>query len=351
MFLLAPPRTNAAGVAFLKEMPKTVAPSIASITTAYNAERTLPRQIESLLSQTRPLQEIIVVDNASTDGTVTMLATRYPQVTVLRMPENLGAAGAWAAGLSYAALEKRHDWVWTFDDDSVPQPDALEILLDGVRDLEVEHSDIGIAAGLAVNGETGDLYKPVLWRDDFVQPPAAVLAQANWFADIVIASGCMVRREVVERIGLPRADFFMDVFDFEYCLRARNAGYKLAIINGARVVHEIGNARKIRLPGYSRLWTKQTPWREYYISRNLCYLAWWLYPNVRSKRAIARYLTVHAIQIGLFGSRKLDCLTKMAQGLHDGHRGALGIRFRPEAGQFGGHSPHVPADSLVQEKA
>ncbi len=304
--------------------------SVASLTTAYNAERRLPRQIERLLVQSRSLQEIIVVDSASTDCTCAMLAARFPQVTVLPMPENLGAAGAWAAGLSYAALEKRHDWVWTFDDDSVPQPNALEILLNGIHDLELEHSDIGIAAGLAVNSETGDFYKPVFWHDDFVQPPAAMLSLATWFADMVIASGCMVRREVVEKVGLPRADFFMDVADLEYCLRARRAGYKVAIVNAARLVHEVGRARRIRLPGYSRLWTEQAPFREYYISRNLMYLAWWLYPNFRSKRAIARYLTVHAIQIALFGSRKLDCLTKMAQGLGDGHQATLGIRFRPE---------------------
>ena len=95
-------------------------PSIASITTAYNAAHRLPRQIDALLRQTRALQEIVVVDNGSTDGTSAMLAERYPQVTVLRLSSNAGAAGGWAAGLTYTALEKRHDWIWNFDDDSVP---------------------------------------------------------------------------------------------------------------------------------------------------------------------------------------------------------------------------------------
>ena len=73
--------------------------SVASVTTSYNAAQVLPRQMEALLRQTRPLQEIIVVDNGSTDGTRELLAERYPQVTVLEMPANLGAAGAWSAGL------------------------------------------------------------------------------------------------------------------------------------------------------------------------------------------------------------------------------------------------------------
>jgi len=108
---------------------------VASVTVAYNAERALPQQIDVLLRQTFPLQEIIVVDNASTDGTVAMLAERYPQVTVLRMPENIGQAGGWAAALSYAALRKRHDWVWTFDNDTVPEVGTLETLLCGVDTL------------------------------------------------------------------------------------------------------------------------------------------------------------------------------------------------------------------------
>ena len=100
---------------------------------AYNEGQVLPRQIEALLRQTRPLQEIIVVDNASTDGTSALLANRYPQVKVLRMPDNLGAGGAVAAGMAYAALEKRHDWVWTFDADSAPNKDALQALPRGRR--------------------------------------------------------------------------------------------------------------------------------------------------------------------------------------------------------------------------
>ena len=79
--------------------------SIASVTVAYNAERILSRQMDALRRQSRPLDEIIVVDNGSTDGTEAMLIKRYPDVTVLRMKQNLGAAGGWAAGLEYAVLK------------------------------------------------------------------------------------------------------------------------------------------------------------------------------------------------------------------------------------------------------
>jgi GT2 family glycosyltransferase len=303
--------------------------SVASVTTAYNAARVLPRHVESLFRQTRPLQEIVVVDNGSTDNTAALLAERYSQVTVLGLSENLGAAGAWYAGLEYAALKKRHDWVWAFDDDSVPQANALELLLDGIEKLNDTDQQVGMVAPLPIHEETGTCYPPLLWRDGFVRPSHELLNQQIWFADLVIASGCMVRREVVEKIGLPRSDFFMDFFDFEYCLRVRAAGYKIAVISCARAAHEIGNARTVSLPGYLRIWPDHAPWREYYIARNMAYAAWWLYPSFSVKGFVIRHLTRHAGGVLLFGSNKSACLKKMAEGFWDGRKASLGIRFRP----------------------
>jgi rhamnosyltransferase len=287
--------------------------------------------MEALLRQTRPLQEIIVVDNASTESAGDFLAKRFPRVTVLRMPKNLGHSGGLAAGLGYAALEKRHDWVWTFDDDSVPADDALEALLEGVESLSKTEGKVGIAAALAMDRKTGECYPPLLWRNGYVLPSAELLRQPIWLADLVIASGCMVRREMVECIGLPRADFFSDFDDFEYCLRARSRGYKIAVISRSKVGHEIGSAREVRLPGgRSRLWSEHTPWREYYRSRNIAYVAWWLYPNRTTKQFVVRHLARHAGGVLLFGSNKLSCLKKMGQGFWDGRRASLGIRFLPQ---------------------
>lgn len=307
-------------------------PSVASVTVAYNAVTVLPRQIEALLRQTRPLREIVVVDNASNDGTADMVADRYPQVTLLRMPENLGQAGGWSVGLSYAALKQRHDWIWTFDNDSVPAPDALGGLLNAVETQEDTDPATGMVAPIPVHKATETSYLPFLWRDGFIQPSAEHARQPVWFADMVIASGCLVRRAVVEKIGLPRAEFFMDFCDFEYCLRVRSHGYKIAVVNSVKLAHEIGNARKIRWLG-SGLWASQPPYREYYFSRNLAYLAWWLYPSGSAKRSVARYLVSRGVHVLLFSNKKLECLMRMIQGFHDGAQGRLGIRLSPGTGR------------------
>ena len=298
---------------------------------AFNAAHLLPSHIDALLRQTRPLQEIIVVDNASTDGTSALLAEHYPQVTVLRMPGNLGAAGGWAAGLSYAAIEKGHDWAWTFDQDSLPASNALETLFAGLQELDGSEKKVGMVVPLAVHQETATQYHPFLWRDGFVKPSAEQMRRPIWFADLAIASGSLVLREAVQEVGLPRADFFMDIADIEYCLRVRSRGYKIAVISRAKMSHEIGRARKVNLLGYRRQWIDQPPFREYYFSRNLAYLAWRLYPNLATKISMARYLTAHLAGVLLFSSDGPTCAIRMIQGVVDGLRARLGTRMRPEA--------------------
>jgi GT2 family glycosyltransferase len=303
-------------------------PSVASVTTAYNAVRVLPRQMDALLRQSRPLQEIVVVDNGSTDGTAAMLAERYPQVTVLRLPSNVGAAGGWAAGLQYAALEKRHDWIWNFDDDSVPGETALEAMLSGSHGFS-EDPTVGMLTPLPVNQTTGDSYPPLLWREGLVKPPASVLKEEVWFADAAVASGCMVRRQAAEAVGLPRADFFMDFFDFEYCLRLRAHGFRIAVVNKCQFAHELGDAKVIRFAGLRHVWSEHAPWREYYISRNVTYAALWLYPTSKTKRFLAGHLLRHALAILLFGGEKFTSVKRILQGVNDGRLGRLGIRFLP----------------------
>jgi len=303
--------------------------SIASVTVAYNAMGALPRHLDALSRQTRRLQEVVVVDNASSDGTGELLAERYPHVRVLKMAKNVGMAGAWAAGLAYAALEKNHDWVWTFDDDSIPAEDALEMMLRGKESLNGMQDGVGILAPIPVHGETGTIYPPLLWRQGFKRPSAKMLSTRVWFADLVIASGCMVQRRVVAEVGLPRADFFMDFFDFEYCLRARSRGFKIAVASESRLTHQIGNARQVRLPGYFRLWPNHPPWREYYMTRNLAYAIWWLYPSAVTKLFVLRHLLRHAGGVLLFGSSKISSLQNMVRGFKDGYRGNLGARVIP----------------------
>lgn len=308
--------------------------SIASVTLAYNSEQRLPKQLNALLRQSRELNEIIVVNNGSSDGTIRVLSENYPQVSVLDLPANVGAGGGYAAGLAYAAMEKKHDWVWLLDDDSVPSDDGLEALLRGLELAEGSRESIGILAPVPVHPETQLSYPGWLWRSGWVRPSAEALRQPVCFVDGVISSGSLVRREAVEKAGLPRSDFFIDFVDFEYCFRFRRHGYKVAMVRDSRLVHAIGVPRTVlKILGYSKAWGSNAPWREYYSSRNETITIWNYFPDWRSKFSVFRRLLRHAAAIVAFGEHKSACLRMMLLGFLDGRAGRLGIRFLAGATQ------------------
>src|SRR5689334_4660066 len=93
----------------------------------FNDADIIDRTIEAVLRQTRPVDGIVVVDNASTDGTIEQ--PLVANAAVLQHRKNLGTSGAVCSGFRFA-LEQDYDWIWVFDADSIPEPDALEKLLD-----------------------------------------------------------------------------------------------------------------------------------------------------------------------------------------------------------------------------
>jgi rhamnosyltransferase len=308
--------------------------SVASVTIAYNGASTLPRQLDALRNQTRKLDEIVVVNNASTDNVLSLLASHYPDVTVLDLPENRGVGGGYSAGLSYT-LEK-YDWTWFLDGDSVPSLDALENLLEGIRDLGDEAVDVAIVAPVCVNSQTGGIYPGLMWQKGWRYTDDFALTHPAVFVDSVISSGSLLSSAAARQVGYPRSDYFIDFVDHEYCFRLRRSGYRIAMITRCRMAHTIGQPRRIHFLGLSKQWVDHPVWREYYMARNAFFTIWQYYPDWRSKLAIVRQLVRHLIEIGLFGTRKLARLRMIVQGLRDAFAGTLGVRYlparKPEAG-------------------
>ena len=103
------------------------ATSVTAVVVTYNRAALLVECLDAIAAQTHRPGRVIVVDNASTDDTATVLSQRR-DVDTVRLALNTGGAGGFAAGIQ-AALAGGCDAVWLLDDDTIPQPDALAELV------------------------------------------------------------------------------------------------------------------------------------------------------------------------------------------------------------------------------
>jgi rhamnopyranosyl-N-acetylglucosaminyl-diphospho-decaprenol beta-1,3/1,4-galactofuranosyltransferase len=204
---------------------------IVAVVVTFNRLAMLQRQL-ARLAEVPELDEVLVVDNASTDGTGAWL--RSQPVTSETLVTNTGGAGGFSHGLA-RAVGSGADLVWLMDDDGLPDRDCLGLL------LEREDLDFWGPAVLAAQ-DPDRLCFPIRLPGGtaVVREMAAVqgAAQDGLIRGVLIPfNGVLVTRELVERIGVPRAEFFIWGDDVEYLWRAEEAGARIATVVEARVLH------------------------------------------------------------------------------------------------------------------
>src|SRR3954447_2330050 len=194
------------------------------------------QRLVKALGEVPGLEETLVVDNASTDGTGAWLAGLGESSVLGRtLADNTGGAGGFHEGLRWA-VERGADLAWLMDDDGLPEPECLDALVRHAGDLDlwgpvvVDEAQPGrLVFPIRLPGGTRVLH-------DMAEVGRA--AEDGLIRGIVIPfNGVLVTRALVERIGLPRAEFFIWGDDHEYRLRAERAGARIATVVGARVLH------------------------------------------------------------------------------------------------------------------
>ena len=214
---------------------------IIAVVVTFNRLALVRRLVERLVA-VPGLQEILVVDNASTDGTSDWLANLESieahevaaKVLHRTMASNRGGAGGFHDGLAWA-IDRGADLVWLMDDDGLPDPDCLERLL--------TRTDLDFwGPAVLAEQDRSRLCFPIRLPGGakVVHDMAAVRAAATdgLIPDVVIPfNGVLVTAQLVDRIGLPREDFFIWGDDVEYLWRAREAGARCGTVVDAHFLH------------------------------------------------------------------------------------------------------------------
>jgi len=246
---------------------------IAAVIVTYNRLGCLKQCVQAVRRQSQPPDQIIIINNGSTDGTKEWLAEQEQLVVVTQ--ENLGGAGGFYTGFKQA-FDNGYDWIWSMDDDGLPTPDCLQQL------LRYQDDDLTFRSPLAL-----DIESPTNLAFELLPVGAkANITTKIQACDAAIAgllpgiatpfNGILINRSIIAAIGLPLASLFIWGDEVEFQLRAQKAGFKVGIVTSAEFLHPKNrlNLTVFRIAGRSHAFPQRTgnPLRDYLAIRNTFYI-------------------------------------------------------------------------------
>lgn len=230
--------------------PRRVAVAIAS----WNTRDLLAACLDALLaSDVAADLDIVVVDNASSDGSPALVTARFPAVRLIANTTNAGFAAATNQGIAATSAP----FVLLLNSDAEVAPDAVAALCAALE------ADNGLGAvGARLVGTDGALQPscsraPTAWREavhvlrlerlasGLEYPPATWRSDSPVDVDVIQGACLMVRRAVVDTVGGLDEGYFMYSEETEWCERIRAAGWRLAWVPAARVVHHGGGSTRL----------------------------------------------------------------------------------------------------------
>ena len=236
---------------------------VAVVVVTYNRADLLEKMLAGLGGLDRSPDAVFVVNNASTDHTREVLeASSLPGLVNVHTTDNLGGAGGFRLGLQ-TAYDQGYDVMWLMDDDVVPAPDCLTRLLavDGSCLIAVREDRTGALVEKAAL--RFDLRNPLAIRPKTASIDSTYASRAEMPETVEVENvafeGFLVRRAVIDRIGLPDASYFIFYDDVDFAIRARRAGFPIRAVRDAVLVRQLDFDQQHDLAG----------WKGYYMYRNL----------------------------------------------------------------------------------
>jgi rhamnopyranosyl-N-acetylglucosaminyl-diphospho-decaprenol beta-1,3/1,4-galactofuranosyltransferase len=235
---------------------------VCAVVVTYNRRELLAECLDALFAQTRAVDEVVLIDNASTDGTPDLLEERgylsRPEVRYLRLERNAGSSGGFAAGFE-AARSSSADWVWAMDDDAEPAPDCLRRMLESPP--AADPATVCVCPKVVYpDGSLNDVMRADFRRR--LRPLPESRYREGEYPPVGVTSfvGPLYRMDAVRSLDPPKAEFFVWGDDVEYSLRLRRRG-EIRLVPESVMVHKPRSQSHANRR--SRLWNALLPVRMY----------------------------------------------------------------------------------------
>lgn len=230
--------------------------------------------LTSLIAGTMPPSHIVVVDNASTDGSLDRLRREFLGVEFIENAKNEGFTGATNTAVA-RLLDSSAEFVWILNNDTVVDRRCLELLLQCLR---ADESISAISGGILLFDSPDRIWYMGSWMQKWtMRVPHHRQGEFSAHAEtgpIVVdfISGCcmLIRRSALESVGLLDDRFFAYAEDYDWCLRATAIGEKLCCLPEAKLWHRGSASVKRNTLGKSRGHTSAR--LHYLVTRNMLYI-------------------------------------------------------------------------------
>ncbi len=240
--------------------------NVAAVVVTYNRLGELKKNLDMLLKQTYKMDAIFVVDNASTDDTaeyVNNLSVSHPTVQLVSLEKNAGGAGGFSYGLEYACKEG-YKWVWLMDDDGRPSDELTLEKLMAVADKESNYSLINtnvLHDGSELSFRIGTPYFTL--EEQRKNIPSGIIEDCA-----CVFNGSLFGREVYEKIGTIRKEYFIRGDEVEYLMRCKNNGVKVLTVIDSLYYHPKTEYAHLSFLGKPFDYEVMAIWKQFFLIRN-----------------------------------------------------------------------------------
>jgi len=246
---------------------------IVAYITAYEDPQAVQRCLDGINQQSQVVEAIIIVDNSVQFPLTESALNTNAKLTLKSYSENMGVAGGLRIAIAWA-LEQNYDFLWTFDQDSVPASDCLEKLLTTYQMFHASDYPLGIIAPTAWDSQTETIITAANFDQDQFLGYSYPDATVPYECDAPITSGSLVSLTAAQRVFSysPIAELFIDGVDLEYGMSLKAQGYHHLIVPDALLYHRFGYPRIVTFLGKQKQIYQYSSLRHYHLCRNYTYL-------------------------------------------------------------------------------